>query len=804
MERASIGRYRVEREVARGGMGVVYRASSPEGRLVAVKLLLAGRDANGPQRRRMATEVQTLLRLRHPNLVELLDAGEEQGVPFLVTAWVEGETLDERLTRGGPLDPRVAVGLIQRLAQALDHCHAQGVLHRDLKPGNVLLRASDGQPLLTDFGLSKDLEAALDGSLAASVAGRWLGTPGYWPPEQARGQREAIGPRSDVYGLGALLYAALTGYPPQSGESIQELLRSLDRPPVPPSRRRPGLPAWLDEVCARALASDPAQRHADPAELERELRRGLTTWGGRHRSGVLRKGAVLVPLVGAVLGLLVWRGSRATDAVGPPTSSPAPASSLSAAPVAPGGSASVSVDQVSLDRAWTLLRVGDLEGALRVLDQVVLREPGNVLAWNERGATRSRLGRHEEALEDFAQALALDPDLIAAWYNRGLSRTKLERWEEAVEDYSQALARDPRMVPTLINRGLALSKLGRLEDALRDYARALELEPDLFEAHHSRGMALAKAERWGEAIPSLERALELKPLAGWQTYHALGAAHAGAGNTQPALDAFARALELEPRAGRVHYSRAVLHERQGQRAAALEDLDRAVALLSHPDCLHLRAKLLEAEGRLEEALADYGRAIELAPANETVVRERGELNHRLSRWEAAAADLERAAQLGGQGAETWFNLGTAQTQCGRWEQALTSFDQALRLNPELALGWINRGAARAKLGRWEEAIADYDRAIALDPRLGQAWLNRGVARANLGRHAAAVPDFDQAIALEPERGGAWLLRGQARLRLAQWAAAATDLERALELPLGSDAQAEARAGLARAREALGR
>ena len=271
MERAErIGRYRLIEQVARGGTGLVFRVQDDSGRPAALKLLLAGRSATALQRRRVATEIQALLRLRHPHVVTLLDAGDHEGVPYVVMEWVEGETLGARLSRG-PLEPLAAAELAGKLADALSHCHAQGILHRDLKPDNVMLRASDGAPLLTDFGLSKDVASGQQTTVARTIAGMWLGTPGYWPPEQARGDLAALGPRSDVYGLGAVLYAALTGCPPQEGKTLQELFEALDRPIRPPSARRAGIPVWLEAVCLKALAQDPAQRPASMAELAREL-----------------------------------------------------------------------------------------------------------------------------------------------------------------------------------------------------------------------------------------------------------------------------------------------------------------------------------------------------------------------------------------------------------------------------------------------------------------------------------------------------------------------------------------------------
>ena len=340
---AQVGRYRIEREVARGGMGAVYRARTPEGRPVALKLLLAGRAASPLQRRRVTTEVQALLRLRHPHVVELLDAGEhrgelpgagvaasaakpgEPGVPYLVMEWVQGETLAARLEREGPLPWAAAVEVTRQLAGALAHCHAQGVLHRDLKPANVMLRASDGAPLLTDFGLSKDLasEGSLASTGAGSVRGRWLGTPGYWPPEQARGELDAIGPRSDLYGLGATLYAALTGSAPHTGESLSELLLALERPPDPPSRRHPGLPPWLDAVCLRALAIEPERRQASATDLERELGEGLA--GRLTEQGRVREVAAPLRLPATRVARAAGRDPGAgADVLHPPAGGRAP------------------------------------------------------------------------------------------------------------------------------------------------------------------------------------------------------------------------------------------------------------------------------------------------------------------------------------------------------------------------------------------------------------------------------------------------------------------------------------------------
>ena len=154
----TIGGYRLLQRVAQGGMGAVWRAEDPAGCPVALKLLLAGREASPEQRRRFAREVEALGRVSHPGVAKVLGHGEHLGVPWLAQGWVEGETLADRLRRQGPFEPRTAAVVVLALADAVQHCHARGLVHRDLKPENVLLRAGSDEPVLVDFGLARDLE----------------------------------------------------------------------------------------------------------------------------------------------------------------------------------------------------------------------------------------------------------------------------------------------------------------------------------------------------------------------------------------------------------------------------------------------------------------------------------------------------------------------------------------------------------------------------------------------------------------------------------------------------------------------
>jgi len=268
---ARFGPYRVVRELARGGMGVVLVAVHEQlGRRVALKILQPGLPETA--RARFLTEAQAAARLRHPNVVAIHEVGEAGGRPYLAMDLIEGESLKDRLERAGPLEPREAARIVATVARAVYAAHRESVLHRDIKPHNVLLDAQ-GAPYLTDFGLAKDVSRAEDG---LTTEGEAMGTPAYMPPEQAEGRLDKVDRRSDVYSLGATLYEALTGEPPfGGGSSLNVVVAVLSKDPTPPGKRRPGLDRDLETICLKCLEKARLARYDSAEELALDLERYL-------------------------------------------------------------------------------------------------------------------------------------------------------------------------------------------------------------------------------------------------------------------------------------------------------------------------------------------------------------------------------------------------------------------------------------------------------------------------------------------------------------------------------------------------
>ena len=269
----SYGSYELVAEIARGGMGIVYRARHKVlGRTVALKIMAAGALATPEEVRRFQSEARAAAKLDHPHIVPVFDVGEADGKQFFTMGFVEGGDLNSRVSEN-LYAPREAAAIVAKLADAVDYAHQQGVLHRDLKPANVLID-SHGEPRLTDFGLAKHVGS--DSTRPLTQSGQLLGTPSFMAPEQATGDHANIGPASDVYALGAILYFMLTGRPPFRAASMFETLREvLHEEPVSPRAITPGVDRDLETICLVCLAKEVDGRYPTAARLRDDLRRYL-------------------------------------------------------------------------------------------------------------------------------------------------------------------------------------------------------------------------------------------------------------------------------------------------------------------------------------------------------------------------------------------------------------------------------------------------------------------------------------------------------------------------------------------------
>ena len=427
--------------LGQGGMGVVYRAiQSRAHRLVALKMIRGGSHVQPEQLERFRVECQSGARLHHPNVVQVYDVGESNGLPYLAMELLEGGSLSDRLA-SEVMTPRRAAELLRILAHAVGAAHRAGIVHRDLKPSNVLFDA-DHTPKVADFGLAKLLE--LDSS--QTLTGQVLGSPNYMAPEQARGECRNVGFPADVHALGAILYEMLTGLPPFKGSTTAETLRMVvDQEPVRPRRLRPKVPRDLEVLCLKCLEKDPGRRYATAEELAEDLDRYLTgatilarpapAWERAARWSRRRPAlaTLAVAVVAASTGLTMW-GVEALET--------ARRRDIELARLRQIGPALL--NQVIDFRKAGRLR--EAQNALSDLAKLVEREP--------RAADLASLVADEQ------ERVGLAADKAAEAVDRERNREKLAKFRE-LRDRALLLDGYAAMSPEMLFRGVPADRRGR-------------------------------------------------------------------------------------------------------------------------------------------------------------------------------------------------------------------------------------------------------------------------------------------------------------------------------------------------------
>jgi tetratricopeptide (TPR) repeat protein len=622
MSMGAIGAYQLTGVIARGGAGVVYRARDPQARRdVAIKVLLAGQNANPAQLERFDRESVALARLKHPNVVAIHTSGRHRGSPYLVMDLVEGESLWDRLRRQGPLaGPEVAqVGL--GLAEALQHAHDQGILHRDLKPHNVLLE-QDGRPRLTDFGLALVVDSSQG---ALTKTGVLMGTPGFLPPEQAFGEGD-VGPPADVYGLGATLYTALTGVPPHGADDITTFLAALaTAEPTPPHEFCPVDPA-LEAIVLKCLRKDPEQRYATATAVAEDLAsfaKGQGSGALREQEGQQQRRrtqriAALTATALALLGAWAWSQRAPSGVTAPMLASTTPNDPLPLA--TPADDPAEDVDEEEWEDDWeeevdseepqgygdvkdkALAAVAENQeaGLLDMAQNLIQNNDAMGLyqgrkerkrAWNLFTKKLDAAG----ALERFDAALELDPNSAAGWARRGLVLYALGDVEEATRSLNRAARMDANDEAAFQFRGLVRAEEGEFDKALEDLTRAVELRREDEDLWMQRARVRLALEDYEGALTDVRKAVKKGETGQWP--HAVSArANLALGNMEEALADCERAGKASPWGAA---ARAAIHRAEGKLVEAVQAWGQAVARIpanfqpKHRDSRRFESRLFQ-------------------------------------------------------------------------------------------------------------------------------------------------------------------------------------------------------------------
>ncbi|MCI0341198.1 MAG: tetratricopeptide repeat protein [Planctomycetales bacterium] len=812
-----LGPYQVEERIGRGGMSVVYRAHHAGlGRDFALKVLRPGLSLEPEALARFRREARAAASLAdHPGIVAAHDMGEADGRLYFVMDLVDGTSLRD-LAGQTDLAPQRAATIIAEAARAAHYAHGRGILHRDVKPGNILV-SSAGRVRLTDFGLAKAIRVQSSTSLTRT--GAVMGSPSYMSPEQARGQ--ALDPRADVYGLGASLYEALTGRPPFTGDSTLDLLASVCRAdPVLPRRLNPRVPRDLETIALKCLEKDPDRRYptaeALAADLERWLKgepiaarppgwlRGLVRAARRRRGLATAAAAALVAagLVAAIAlpSLVSERQERArVEREGEAElAALAELSGLWARLViARQGLANAASDPASV-RA-------EISAAAEAVSAYAERHPRQPQAPYVRARARLYLGRLGEAEADAREAIRLEEGFVPG--HALLARILLERYREA-----QYQVGSPRVIAA---RQRAAAPL--LEEARRHLARARAAGPGPASLEAWR-LLRTREDDVGDALVAAlsvyyldgDRAGGVARLAEAHARSPAGESAAWLGALDKAPGAESRwwdeAARLLPHSPRVYLDRGTSRTKAGDLAGAEQDFTRALELDPRDArALTNRAAVKHRRGDSAGAIADCTAALALDPRNSAALNNRGQARWKSGDLAGALADLSAVLDLVPEDPEAWLNRGSVRDAQGDLDGALSDLDRALALDPAYAMAHYNRGVALHKRGESREAIEAFSRAIERDPAMADAWCNRGSAHHALGDVQAALDDFTRAIALDEASPQAWHNRGLVRAWNRDLAGAEADFAQALALaPPGWPPRADTEKNLEQIRKALRR
>jgi serine/threonine protein kinase/tetratricopeptide (TPR) repeat protein len=648
-----LGDYELLEEVGRGGQGVVFRARQKSlNRTVALKVISLGQWASKAHLKRFRLEAEAAARLEHPGIVPIHEVGERDGSCYFSMKFVEGGQLDEVASRE-PMPIRRAVELIAKVARTVHYAHEHGILHRDIKPGNILLNAK-GEPHLTDFGLARLVESESSVTQTLDV----LGTPSYMAPEQAVGNNAAVSSATDVYGLGGVLYRLLTGQPPFAGGATYETIKLLlDTEPKQPRLLNPKIDRDLSTICLKCLEKDPKRRYTSALALAEDLGRWLKHEPilARH-TGVFARGkkwvwrnptsALLAASLIALVAAAGWIISKSELVRHPlPTGiAVLPFENLSVQ----REDGTAFVDGVQDDILTKLARIADLKvisrtSVMEYRDKPNVRQIGNDLRVSH--VLEGSIGRIGTRFHMNAQLIdtRTDTHVWVEQYDRDLNELFAIQSEIAQKIAGQLRAKISPAEKLAIERKPTADLV-----AFELYSRAISLTPT------SRG---GGADSGQQAIDLLNEALARDPsffeaycalaLADDQIYF-FGFDHTPA-RLASAEAAIQEAFRIRPNAGEAHLARAN----------------------------HLYNGYLDYDG----ALAELEVARQTLPNDPRIFRLTGYIQRRQGHWEGSTRYLERALELDPRNITTLANLGDSYGSLRRYAEQKSTFDRILTIEP---------------------------------------------------------------------------------------------------------------------------
>ncbi|MBI4245119.1 MAG: tetratricopeptide repeat protein [Planctomycetes bacterium] len=688
-------KFRIVQKLGSGGMGSVYKAYEPAlKRHVAIKIL---DKTTNDAFKRFQLEAETIAKLGHPSIVSIYDIGTYNGRPYLSMQYIDGEALDTLI---GKLTITECLDITAKACEALEHAHNHGVIHRDIKPQNILID-KEKNVYIADFGIARHMDSDL------TMTGSMTGTPAYMSPEQAKGLETNA--RSDVYSVGATLYHCLTSKPPFEGKNIVDIAAKIaDKTPISIRKINSKIHKDIETIVNKCLYKEPNVRYQRATDLQADIRRFLNGEGILARDHsityiILKKVKKYRLLLSVVLLIVV------------------PSFYIAA---------SEYIDHQNLVKADIVL------------------EKGISLYWEN---------KLNEAMDSFKHAISIKHDFSKALYYMGMVYRDMKRVEDALSKYKEVIKLEKDyVIESLVTISTIYLEQKRFQDGINEAFKVIELHPNNHEAYHNISAGFFGMGMLDEAFQYGQKTIDLKPDYA-EGYDMLGGFWAKKGDLDKAIQNCMKAIELKPTFGLAYANIGLLYSRKGDNEKAKEYSKKAVEIYPSSSITHNTLGYIYSQlDDYPKARKSFEKAVSLEPDNVVNVFNLATAYTRLQRYEEAIEHFTKATELDQNHLDAWYYRGTAQHHLQRYQDSIKSFENIVSRKQDYRDTLFKLGYSYAMMGDTQNAISYYLKSIEITPNIMMAHYNLANIYVHQGEFEDAVKLLQTVIKTDPGYGEAYI------------------------------------------------